>query len=132
MADSDTQGTFDQIIEGCDPPIAAIASALKARIVAMHRDHVEIVWPRMKIASYGIGPKKMSEHYAYIAPQTKYVNLGFYHGAALKDPAGMLEGAGKNLRHVKVRSLSEVSKTELGDLLKASLAEIKRAVKSKA
>ena len=48
MAASETHGTFEQIIDGCDPPIAAIASALKARITAMHRDHVEIVWPRMK------------------------------------------------------------------------------------
>jgi hypothetical protein len=132
MADSETLGTFDQIIEGCDPPIAAIASALKARITAMHRDHVELVWPRMGIASYGIGPRKMSEHYAYIAPQTKYVNLGFYQGAALKDPTGLLEGAGKNLRHIKIRSLSEVSKKEIGDLLKASLAERRNAAGRKA
>ena len=132
MNDSDTRGTFEQIIEACDPPMAAIASALKARITAMHRDHVEIVWPRMKIASYGIGPKKMSEHYAYIAPQTEHVNVGFYHGAALDDPTGLLEGAGKKLRHVKIRSLSDVSKKELGDLLEASLAERKRAVRPKA
>jgi hypothetical protein len=128
MADSETRGTFAEIIEGCDRPIAEIASALKARITAMHRDHVEIVWPRMKIASYGIGPKKMSDHYAYIAPQSKHVNLGFYRGATLKDPAALLEGAGKNLRHIKIRSLSEVSKKEIGDLLKASLAERRRAV----
>jgi hypothetical protein len=128
MADSDERGTFDQIIEGCDPAIATIASALKARITAMHRDHVEVVWPRLGIASYGIGPKKMSEHYAYIAPQTKHVNLGFYRGAALKDPSGLLEGAGKNLRHIKIRSLAEVSKKALGDLLKASLEERRTAV----
>ena len=132
MADSQIRGTFDQIIEGCDPSIEAIASALKARITAMHRDHVEIVWPRMKIASYGIGPKKMSEHYAYIALQTKHVNLGFYHGASLKDPTGLLDGAGKNLRHMKVRTLGEVSKKELGDLLKASLEDRRRAARPKA
>jgi hypothetical protein len=74
----------------------------------------------------------MSEHYAYIAPQTKYVNLGFYQGAALKDPTGLLEGAGKNLRHIKIRSLSEVSKKEIGDLLKASLAERRNAAGRKA
>jgi hypothetical protein len=132
MADKDTVGTFDQIIDGCDAPIATIVHALKARITAMHRDHVEIVWPRMRIASYGVGPKKMSEHYAYIAPQTKHVNLGFYYGASLKDPAGLLEGAGRNLRHIKIRSLAEVSKKELGDLLKTSLAERKQALKRKA
>jgi hypothetical protein len=131
MAEPDTQGTFDQIIEGCDPQIAAIATALKARVTAMHRDYIEIVWPRMRIASYGIGPKKMSEHYAYIALQTKHVNLGFYHGAALNDPTGLLAGAGKKLRHVKIRSLAEVSKKELNNLLTASLAERRKALGSK-
>jgi hypothetical protein len=128
MADSETRGTFDQITEGGDPALAAIVIALKARITAMHRDHVEIVWPRMRIASYGIGPKKMSDHYAYIAPQAKHVNLGFYYGSLLNDPTGLLEGAGKNLRHVKIRSLSEVSSKELGDLLEASLLERRRAL----
>lgn len=132
MADEDSRGTFDQIIEGCDPAIAAIASALKARITAMHRDHIEIVWPRLRIASFGIGPKKMSEHYAYIAPQTEHVNLGFYHGAKLNDPAGLLEGAGKSLRHIKIRSRAEVSAKAVGELLKASLDERRRAVGMKA
>ncbi len=86
----------------------------------------------MKIASYGIGPQKMSEHYAYIALQTKHVNLGFYHGAALKDPTGLLDGAGKNLRHIKMRTIVDVSKKELGDLLKASLEDRRRAAGPKA
>jgi hypothetical protein len=60
------------------------------------------------------------------------VNLGFYQGAALKDPSGLLEGAGKNLRHIKIRSLSEVSTKEIGDLLKASLAERRKAAGRKA
>ena len=63
----------------------------------------------------------MSEHYAYVAPQTNYVNLGFYHGVALKDPAGLLEGAGKRLRHIKVKSISDVKKKDVVNLLKAAL-----------
>jgi len=39
--------------------------------------------------------------------QKSHVNLGFYHGASLNDPAGLLEGTGKKLRHVKVRNMSE-------------------------
>ena len=63
----------------------------------MHRDFLEVVWPRQKIASFGVGLKKMTEHYAYIAVLGGHVNLGFYHGASLSDPAGLLEGAGKKL-----------------------------------
>ena len=34
-------------------------------------------------------------------PSGAYVNVGFFHGAALDDPAGLLEGTGKRMRHVK-------------------------------
>ena len=44
----------------------------------------------------------------YIAATDSYVNLGFFGGAALTDPAGRIEGTGKKMRHVKVRSLGEV------------------------
>jgi hypothetical protein len=47
----------------------------------------------------------MTEHYAYIGVQKSHVNLGFYYGAILPDPDGLLEGRGKKLRHLKIRSL---------------------------
>jgi hypothetical protein len=123
MADPTAQGTFDEAIDGFHPDVQAIARALKSVIAAIHADFVEVAWPRQKIASYGIGPKKMSEHYAYIAPQTNYVNLGFYHGVALKDPAGLLEGAGKRLRHIKIKSISDANTKDVVSLLNAALSE---------
>jgi hypothetical protein len=128
MADFAAQGTFDEVIVSFDPEIQEIARALRTCIASIHADFVEVAWPRQKIASYGVGPKKMSEHYAYIAPYSKYVNLGFYHGVALKDPEGLLEGAGQRLRHVKVGSVAEVGKEELSRLLRAALRERKIAV----
>ncbi len=47
------------------------------------------------MAGYGIGPKKMSEHFCYIALNEDYVNFGFNQGADLPDPKGLLEGSGK-------------------------------------
>jgi hypothetical protein len=131
MADSPEYGTFDQAIKGVDPDMQAIAKALKSVIASIHGDHVEVAWPRLKIASYGIGPKKMSEHYAYIAPQRNHVNLGFYHGVALEDPSGLLEGAGKRLRHVKIMSLADASKKEVRRLLEAALSERKDVIGSR-
>jgi len=130
MADSNAQGTFDQAIDGFDPEIQAIARALKAVIASIDADFLEVAWPRLKIASYGIGPKKMSEHYAYIAPQKNYVNLGFYHGVALKDPAGIMEGAGQRLRHVKIKSISDTATKEVKSLLNAAVLDRRNAMKS--
>ena len=39
---------------------------------------VEVPWPKMRMASYGVGPKKKTEHFCYISAQKDDVNLGFY------------------------------------------------------
>ena len=40
--------------------------------------------------------------FAYVGVFRDHVNVGFFHGAALPDPAGLLQGTGKHMRHVKL------------------------------
>jgi hypothetical protein len=40
-----------------------------------------------------------------VTPQNGYVNLGFFFGASVTDPLGLLEGTGKRMRHVKLRTV---------------------------
>jgi hypothetical protein len=102
-----------------------VCKALRSLIASSHKGFVAVVWPRQKIASFGVGPKKMTEHYAYIAVQGSHVNLGFYHGASLPDPAKLLEGTGKELRHVKLRSVSDSKSPAIAALLREAIAERK-------
>lgn len=41
--------------------------------------------------------------FAYVAAFSSHASIGFFHGASLADPAGLLEGSGKRMRHVKLR-----------------------------
>lgn len=41
--------------------------------------------------------------FAYVDAFKAHVNIGFFHGASLDDPAGLLQGNGKYMRHVKAR-----------------------------
>ena len=41
--------------------------------------------------------------FSYVDAFKAHVNVGFFHGASLPDPAGLLEGSGKYMRHVKLR-----------------------------
>ena len=68
----------------------------------------------------------MSEHYAYIAVLGSHVNLGFYHGASLTDPSGLLEGSGRDLRHVKVRNVASAKDPAITALLREAIADRKR------
>ena len=126
--DKDATGTFEDIFSIATPEIRKISEEARKMIVSMHSGYTEIVWPRQRIASYGVGPKKMSEHYVYIAPQKRHVNLGFYHGASLNDPDELLEGTGKNLRHVKLFSLEDVKRSNVKKLVRAAIADRKKSV----
>ena len=96
-------GTWDDVMGSASAEVQAVAVALRAAIKDRHPDVFEEARVGDKAVTYGWGPKKMLEGYAYLMPQKDRVNLGFYYGALLPDPDGLLDGTGKSLRHVKVR-----------------------------
>jgi hypothetical protein len=51
--------------------------------------------------------------------------VGFFCGAMLDDPAGLLEGAGKRMRHVKLRWKQAVDEAALGALIEAAYRDIR-------
>ena len=54
-----------------------------------------------------------------------HVNVGFFHGAALRDPARLLEGSGKRMRHAKLKPGVELNAGALRDLIEAAYLDIK-------
>ena len=116
------QGTFGELLADVEPYLATIARRLRAIIRAVDRNTVETVRLGDNSATYGVGPRKMTDGYAYIMPKRGYINLGFYQGALLADPAGILEGTGKGLRHVKIRSLADVNRPSVRALIARALA----------
>jgi hypothetical protein len=55
--------------------------------------------------------------FGYVNVFTAHVNVGFFRGAELADPSGLLEGDGKFMRHVKLRPDSEVDAAALRNLI---------------
>lgn len=123
MSTRQTHGAFKDILDMASPELRPVCESLRNLVASQHADFVELVWPNLKIANFGVGPKKMSQHYAYIAVQSGHVNLGFYHGASLADPNGLLEGTGKTLRHVKICDLAGAGSSAVANLLRAAIAE---------
>ena len=63
--------------------------------------------------------------FAYVDAFTAHVNVGFFHGADLDDPAGLLQGAGKRMRHVKLRWGEPAPAEPLAALIAAAYADIR-------
>jgi len=123
--------SFEDLLVDLDPQIQNICIQLRNIIKSLHPNFVEIFWKKQSIASYGVGQKKMSEHYVYIAPLKNHVNLGFYHGTSLSDQSGLLEGTGKRLRHIKIFQESETRDKNIPALISESIREIKSSLKQK-
>lgn len=68
--------------------------------------------------------------FAYVNAFSGHANVGFFHGAALDDPAGLLEGAGKSMRHVKLRWGQPVDEAALGALISAAYRDIRARLES--
>ena len=66
--------------------------------------------------------------FAYVNVFRSHVNVGFFHGYALRDPAALLEGTGKRMRHVKLRPDHEPNVVALGDLIDAAYVDIRERV----
>jgi len=63
--------------------------------------------------------------FAYVDAFSAHVSVGFFHGAALDDPAGLLEGAGKRMRHVKIRWGRPVDAAALNALIAAAYQDVR-------
>ena len=115
--------SFEDLVNLTDDRLKPIVRMLQKIILDIHPDACEIVRLGDRAASYGIGPKKMSEGYCHIIPHRSWVNLGFYQGAHIEDEHSMLEGSGKNIRHVKIHSLKDVSHPALRKLIQEAIKE---------
>jgi hypothetical protein len=63
----------------------------------------------------------------YFSAGKNHVTFGFLRGTSLADPAKLLEGTGKSLRHVKLRSLEDLRKPALKKLIQAAARLNKKA-----
>jgi hypothetical protein len=68
--------------------------------------------------------------FGYVNVFTRHVNVGFFHGAALQDPARLLQGTGKFMRHVKLRPGTPVNAAALSRLIDVAYSDIKMRVEN--
>jgi hypothetical protein len=68
--------------------------------------------------------------FGYVNVFTSHVNVGFFHGAALPDPARVLQGTGKFMRHVKLKPGTPTDAAALTKLIEAAYLDIKARVEN--
>ena len=125
---------FDEVREH-DPAIDAWFAGRQGELGALARrwwqemrgcgDEVrEILHDGCPVACLGDVP------FAYVNVFKAHVNVGFFQGAGLADPARLLEGNGRFMRHVKLRPDKALDEAALARLMQTAWADIKTQVEN--
>src|SRR5688572_30785536 len=105
---------------GMTDPHRLMARAWFERMRACGPDVRELLHDRCPTACVG------DAAFGYVDAFKAHANVGFFQGVELADPAGLLEGEGKRMRHVKLRPGQEPDVAALGDLIAASYRDIQQ------
>lgn len=68
--------------------------------------------------------------FGYVNVFTAHVNVGFFQGASLPDPANLLQGTGKFMRRVKLRPGTPIDAAALARLIHVAYTDIKARVEN--
>lgn len=100
------------------PDLQAIARHWFARMRACGADVGEILHDGCPVVCVDDAP------FAYVNAFTAHASVGFFHGASLPDPTRMLTGAGRYMRHVKIKPNVAINDSELDALVVAAYRDI--------
>ena len=104
------------------PDVQAISQALRTMVMGTMPEAIECLFASQDHVSY-LSTQSARDELVYICPMKDYVRLGFYYGANLPNPQGILVGEGKRLRHVKVRTRQEAHNPALERLVESAWIE---------
>ena len=125
---------FDGVVER-DPAIDAWMNEHRGELGAIAQEWFEvmrkcgdevreILHDGCPVACLGDAP------FGYVNAFTSHVNVGFFQGATLPDPGGLLQGAGKFMRHVKLRPGAATNAAALSRLIEAAYMDMKARVEN--
>lgn len=105
---------------GATDPLRLMVRPWFERLKGCGDDVLELRADGCPVACVGDAP------FGYVNAFKAHAAVGFFQGAALPDPAGLLEGSGKHMRHVKLRPGVAVDEPALTALIEAAYADIRR------
>jgi hypothetical protein len=115
------EADIDRLVSEHPPGIQAIERALRARIQMELPGVVERVDFGNKLIAFGRSVRMRGQLFSLIA-HASWVNLQLADGVDLPDPEGLIEGTGKRIRHVKIRSVESASAPGVVAIIRAQLA----------
>jgi hypothetical protein len=101
------------------PETQILARHLRQRMLELLPPCIETIWDATNAVGVAFGfTEKNADHFIHLPVYTKYVNLGFSHGALFEDPENRLRGAGSRIRHLKLTTVEDLDDPYVQDLIR--------------
>ncbi len=120
-----TDADLTSLLEPHSTVVRDVFGALRALAREVMPDAQEQLDLPDRVLAFGFGPPggvRMRGFAVGLIPHTAHVNVQLADGALLADPAAIVEGTGKRIRHVKCRSLEDVARPALRGLIEEQAA----------
>ena len=109
------------LLANCSPGVMHLALALREQVLAEAPEAEEVLYSVYAEVIVFRFPGRKRGAFCYIAAYARHVNLGFYHGAQLPDPHGVLTGNGKQMRHVRFDSPDDLCHPYLSGYIRSAI-----------
>ena len=107
------------------PAVVDLALALRSLMLEEAPSAIEAIYDAYSAVAIGYSfTGRLKDSYCHIAVYTAHVNLGFNRGADLPDPQGALQGSGKQVRHIKIRSLDDLERPWIRRYIRAAIRQV--------
>ena len=118
-----TERRIEAFVAKYTPAIAAQLRDARQRLRAHFPRGVEMVFDNYNALVFGIGPSdRTRESFISIAGYPKWVTLFFLDGAGLHDPEGLLEGEGKQVRGIRLKTPADMDTPAVAALIAQAIA----------
>src|ERR1700733_13237475 len=108
-----------------DPNFSNLALALREVVLEEAPDAIESISKGYAVAiGFSFTGKPLKDGFCHVVTYSGHVNLGFNRGALLPDPNGVLQGTGKSIRHITIRSQAELDRPSIRRYLQAAIEQI--------
>jgi hypothetical protein len=108
-----------------DPHVSSLALALREMVLEEAPEAIESIAKGYAVAvGFSFTGKPMKDGFCHVVAYSTHVNLGFNRGAQLPDPARILKGSGKSIRHITIHGHEELENPLIRRYLQAAIEQV--------
>jgi hypothetical protein len=118
---------YIEFLSPFEPRVRALALATRKLVLEEAQGATELIYDAYNAVATGYSfTGRPSDSFIHIAVYARWVNLGFNFGSALDDPAGVLQGVGQRIRHIRISAAGDLRKPEIRAFVQSAVARAER------